>query len=62
MQARERLTPLLCGARAGVRGKPGRGYGYGLGVRADTPLGPLRLEYAWNEARAGRFHVGVGYS
>ena len=38
-----------------------RGYGYGGGVRVDTPLGPLRLEYAWNDNRVGRFHVGVGY-
>ena len=36
------------------------GYGYGGGIRVDTPLGPLRLEYAWNKQRVGRFHVGVG--
>ncbi|KAJ9516180.1 hypothetical protein QJQ45_024608, partial [Haematococcus lacustris] len=51
----------VLGNPAGVRGKPGHGYGYGGGVRIDTPVGPLRLEYAWNAARAGRFHVGVGY-
>jgi outer membrane protein insertion porin family len=31
-------------------------------VRVDTPLGPLRLEYAWNAQRVGRFHVGIGYA
>jgi outer membrane translocation and assembly module TamA len=30
-------------------------------VRIDSPLGPLRLEYAWNEWRRGRFHVALGY-
>ena len=57
-----RFGPLTCPALAvGVRGKPGTGYGYGGGVRVDSPLGPLRLEYAWNDKRQGRFHVGLGY-
>eukprot|EP00798_Chlamydomonas_sp_ICE-L_P009240 gene9240-16390_t len=51
----------VIGDPAGVRNKPGRGHGYGGGVRVDTPVGPLRLEYAWNHLREGRFHVGVGY-
>ncbi|KAF5835670.1 surface antigen-domain-containing protein [Dunaliella salina] len=51
----------VIGNPAGLRGKPGQGYGYGAGIRADTPIGPLRLEYAWNAHRVGRFHVGVGY-
>jgi hypothetical protein len=37
------------------------GYGYGAGIRLDSPLGPVRLEYAWNEQRSGRFHVALGY-
>ncbi|KAK3013307.1 hypothetical protein RJ639_008227 [Escallonia herrerae] len=49
------------GDPAGARLKPGSGYGYGLGVRVDSPLGPLRLEYAFNDQRTGRFHFGVGY-
>lgn len=53
-----RPPPLL---GAGVRGKPGSGVGWGGGIRVDTPVGPLRLEYAWNRERVGRFHVGVGY-
>lgn len=38
-----------------------RGYGYGAGIRIDSPLGPVRLEYAWNDQRNTRFHVALGY-
>lgn len=51
----------VLGDPAGARGKPGSGYGYGAGVRVDSPLGPLRLEYAWNMHKQRRFHVGLGY-
>lgn len=37
------------------------GYGYGAGIRVDSPLGPIRLEYAWNDLRKGRFHIALGY-
>ncbi|MDY7015621.1 MAG: BamA/TamA family outer membrane protein, partial [Cyanobacteriota bacterium] len=33
------------GNPAGVRGKPGSGLGYGLGVRVQSPLGPIRIDY-----------------
>ncbi|XP_022148761.1 outer envelope protein 80, chloroplastic [Momordica charantia] len=49
------------GDPAGARLKPGSGYGYGFGIRLDSPLGPLRLEYAFNDRHAKRFHFGVGY-
>jgi outer membrane protein insertion porin family len=49
------------GDPAGRRQKPGHGYGYGCGVRIDTPLGPLRLEYALNNGGKGRFHLGIGH-
>ena len=49
------------GDPAGVRGKPGSGFGYGAGIRVDSPLGPLRLEYAFNDNRTRRFHFGIGY-
>lgn len=52
--------PTVPGDPAGARLKPGSGYGYGLGIRVDSPLGPLRLEYAFNDQRTGRFHFGVG--
>ncbi|CAN6246794.1 unnamed protein product [Urochloa humidicola] len=53
--------PKVPGDPAGARGKPGSGYGYGVGIRVDSPLGPLRLEYAFNDKQARRFHFGVGY-
>ncbi|CAI9106538.1 OLC1v1005720C1 [Oldenlandia corymbosa var. corymbosa] len=52
--------PTVPGDPAGARLKPGSGYGYGVGIRVDSPLGPLRLEYAFNDQRTGRFHFGVG--
>ncbi|CAN8300689.1 unnamed protein product [Cochlearia groenlandica] len=51
----------VIGDPAGARLKPGNGYGYGFGVRVDSPLGPLRLEYAFNDKHIGRFHFGVGH-
>ncbi len=55
------LFLIYPGDPAGVRGKPGKGYGYGAGIRVDSPLGPLRLEYAFNDNHARRFHFGIGY-
>ncbi|KAL3354174.1 hypothetical protein AABB24_018696 [Solanum stoloniferum] len=52
--------PSVPGDPAGARLKPGSGYGCGVGIRVDSPLGPLRLEYAFNDQRTGRFHFGVG--
>lgn len=52
---------FLLGDPAGARNKPGSGYGYGLGIRVDSPLGPLRLEYAFNDKKDKRFHFGVGH-
>lgn len=51
----------VLGDPAGARLKPGSGYGYGVGIRVESPLGPLRLEYALNDKLAKRFHFGVGY-
>ncbi|CAN1158182.1 Outer envelope protein 80, chloroplastic [Linum perenne] len=53
--------PTVPGDPAGARLKPGSGYGGGFGVRVESPLGPLRLEYAFNDRQAKRFHFGVGY-
>lgn len=52
----------VLGDPAGARGKPGSGYGYGAGVRIDTPIGPLRLEYAMNDRQQTKFHLGIGYA
>ncbi|XP_024984931.1 outer envelope protein 80, chloroplastic [Cynara cardunculus var. scolymus] len=48
------------GDPAGARLKPGSGYGYGVGMRVASPLGPLRLEYAFSDQGTGRFHFAVG--
>ncbi|EOY32604.1 hypothetical protein QUC31_019351 [Theobroma cacao] len=53
--------PNVPGDPAGARFKPGSGYGYGFGIRVESPLGPLRLEYAFNDRQAKRFHFGVGH-
>ncbi|MEL6471452.1 MAG: BamA/TamA family outer membrane protein [Cyanobacteria bacterium J06623_4] len=48
------------GDPAGVRGKPGSGFGYGAGVRVQTPLGALRLDYGLSDDGGSRFHFGFG--
>jgi len=48
------------GDPAGVRGKPGNGFGYGAGVRVQTPLGALRLDYGLADDGDSRFHFGFG--
>ncbi|KAI8106913.1 hypothetical protein M9434_001566 [Picochlorum sp. BPE23] len=48
------------GDPAGCRQKPGKGGGIGAGVRVDTPIGPLRFEYAMNDMKHRRFHLGIG--
>ncbi|GET38813.1 surface antigen variable number [Microseira wollei NIES-4236] len=48
------------GNPAGIRRKPGTGFGYGLGVRIQSPLGPIRLDYGINDDGDGRFHFGIG--
>lgn len=35
-------------------------YGYGLGVRMNTPVGQLRLDYGWNEDSDGQLHFSIG--
>lgn len=43
-----------------IRGKPGDGLGYGVGVRVKTPIGPVRLDYAWTIDGDNRFQFGFG--
>ncbi|MGI0494211.1 BamA/TamA family outer membrane protein [Alkalinema pantanalense CENA528] len=48
------------GNPAGLRGKPGSGIGYGLGVRVQSPLGPIRVDYGFNDQGDSRLHFGIG--
>jgi outer membrane protein insertion porin family len=48
------------GAPGPSRGKPSSGFGYGAGVRVQTPLGPLRIDYGFNDQGQGRIHFGIG--
>jgi outer membrane protein insertion porin family len=41
-----------------IRGKIGDGLGYGVGVRVKTPIGPVRLDYAWTIDGDNRFQFG----
>jgi outer membrane protein insertion porin family len=48
------------GNPAGSRGKPGSGLGYGAGLRIDSPIGPIRIDYAINSLNEGRIQFGIG--
>jgi outer membrane protein insertion porin family len=50
----------IVGNPAGTRGKPGSGFGYGAGVRFDSPLGLLRADYGLNDQGESRLHFGIG--
>lgn len=43
-----------------IRGLPGWGYGYGAGVRIQSPVGPLRIDYGFNQEGDSRVHFGIG--
>lgn len=48
------------GDPAEVRNKPGSGFGYGVGVRIQSPIGPIRVDFAFNDEGDNRFHFGLG--
>jgi outer membrane protein insertion porin family len=51
----------IIGNPGGVRGKPGSGYGYGVGIRIlESPLGPIRLDYGVNNDGENRIQFGIG--
>ncbi|TYI12864.1 hypothetical protein ES332_A08G018300v1 [Gossypium tomentosum] len=52
--------PNVPGNPAAARNKRGSGYGYGIGIRLNSPLGLLRLEYAFNDRFAKRLHFAFG--
>ena len=48
------------GEPAEVRGKPGSGFGYGAGVRVQSPLGPIRVDFGLNDDGDSQIHFGIG--
>jgi len=40
--------------------KAGTGFGYGVGVRVQSPLGNIRVDYALNDEGDSRIHFGIG--
>ncbi|PSP16284.1 MAG: hypothetical protein BRC58_09545 [Cyanobacteria bacterium QS_8_64_29] len=50
----------VIGNPAGVRGKPGSGFGYGAGVRVKTPVGPVRIDFGINDEGDNQIHFGIG--
>ncbi|MDZ7956586.1 MAG: outer membrane protein assembly factor [Aulosira sp. DedQUE10] len=50
----------VLGDPAGVRNKPGNGFGYGAGVRLDSPLGIIRADYGFNDQGESRVNFGIG--
>ena len=43
-----------------VRGLPANGYGYGIGARVQSPLGPIRVDYAVNDDGNNEIQFGIG--
>lgn len=48
------------GSPADLRRKPGNGFGYGLGLRVQSPVGQIRVDYGINDEGDGRLHFGIG--
>ncbi|MCV3215958.1 BamA/TamA family outer membrane protein [Plectonema radiosum NIES-515] len=54
-------SDLGSGTRAAeLLNKGGTGYGYGLGVRVQSPLGPIRVDYGINDDGDSRINFGIG--
>lgn len=43
-----------------VRGKPGTGFGYGAGLRVESPIGIIRADYGFNDQGDSRLQFGIG--
>ncbi|HTL88888.1 MAG TPA: BamA/TamA family outer membrane protein [Leptolyngbya sp.] len=50
----------VLGAPGQVRGLPGTGFGFGLGIRVKSPFGTIRAGYGINDQGEGRFQFGFG--
>lgn len=51
---------LVPGNPGGIRDKPGQGFGYGVGVRVQSPLGPIRVDLGINDQGDRRINFGIG--
>jgi outer membrane protein insertion porin family len=47
------------GDPAGIRGKPGSGFGYGAGLRLNSPWGALQVNFAINDRGEQRIQFGL---
>ncbi len=45
---------------ARILDKNGTGFGYGIGVRVQSPLGPIRVDYGLNDDGDSRINFGIG--
>jgi outer membrane protein insertion porin family len=43
-----------------VRGKPGDGFGYGVGVRIRSPFGPVQVDFGLNDQGDSQVHFRLG--
>lgn len=50
----------VIGEPSEVRDLPGSGFGYGVGVRVQSPLGPIRIDYAFNDEGDNEIQFGIG--
>lgn len=50
----------VIGEPAEARDKPGTGFGYGVGLRALTPIGPVRLEFGLNDEGSTQIIFNIG--
>ena len=48
------------GNPSAIRNLPGSAYGYGLGIRINTPIAPVRIDYAINDDGEGQIQFGLG--
>ncbi len=48
------------GNPAGSRGKPGSGLGYGAGIRIQSPIGSIRVDYGINNQGGSVIQFGIG--
>ena len=53
-------APSVPGEPGIVRGKPGSGFGYGAGLRVDSPIGILRADYGFNDQGNSKLQFGIG--